>query len=77
MRIVWFWTSIHFCEPTPSIEVANQSCQVSVIRSTSGWFVRTIRSSHQRWSWPQASRGASGAPSSSVGAFPVMRARGG
>ena len=52
------------------MEVANQSCQTSVIRSISGWLVRTMRSSHHRWSWPQASSGASGSPSS-VGAGPV------
>ena len=63
-----FWSSISRCEPTPSFEVANQSCQTSVIRSTSGRDVRTIRSSHQRWSWPQASYGASGCPFSSCGA---------
>ena len=45
------------------------------IRSTSGWLVRTIRSSHQRWSWPQASAGAIGVPSSSTGAGPVQRRR--
>ncbi len=43
-----FWFSISFCEPTPASEVANQSCQTRVIRSTSGRDVRTIRSSHQR-----------------------------
>ena len=43
-------------------EVANQSCQISVIRSTSGREVRTILSSHQRWSSPNASFGASGRP---------------
>ena len=46
---------------------------------TSGWSVRTMRSSHQRWSWPQRSAGASGSPSLSVGAAPVsvgaLRAR--
>ena len=56
----------------PVCEVANQSCQTSVIRSTSGRRVRTIRSSHQRWSWPQASAGASGWPST-VGAGPSRR----
>ena len=41
----------------------------SVMRSTSGRLVRTIRSSHHAWSWPQASSGASGCP------FVVVRLR--
>ena len=31
-----------------SFEVANQSCQINVIRSISGWSERIMRSSHQR-----------------------------
>ena len=42
MRSVW----------TLSREHANQSCQTRAMRSTSGWEERTMRSSHQRWSWP-------------------------
>ena len=45
-----FCWSISFWLPTVMFEVANQSCQISVIRSTSGREVRTILSSHQRWS---------------------------
>ena len=63
--------SISFWVPTPSFDVANQSCQTSVIRSTSGRDVRTIRSSHQQWSWPHASAGASGRPLSSCGVGPT------
>ena len=44
------------------------------MRSTSGWLVRTMRSSNQRWSWPQASAGASGLPSSSPARRPVSAA---
>ena len=40
------------------------------MRSTSGRDVRTIRSSHQQWSWPQASSGASGRPFESCGFGP-------
>jgi hypothetical protein len=47
-----FWAIISCWEPTPAFEVANQSCQLSVMRSTSGRLVRTIRSSHHRWSCP-------------------------
>ena len=36
-----------------------------------GGEVRTIRSSHQRWSWPHASAGASARPLSSRGAGPT------
>ena len=68
-----FWRSISVCGGPPALLVANQSCQTSVMRSTSGASVRTMRSSHQQWSWPQASRGASGRPSSSTGAGPVRR----
>src|SRR5579864_7396794 len=63
------------CEPTPLFDVANQSCQTSAMRSTSGRDVRTIRSSHQTWSWPHASYGASGRPFSSVGAWPTKCSR--
>ena len=41
------------------------------MRSTSGWSERTIRSSHQRWSWPQASSGANGVPLGSVTGAPT------
>jgi hypothetical protein len=68
-----FWRSISRWEPTPSFEVANQSCHTSVIRSTSGRFVRTIRSSHQRWSCPHWSAGASGRPFWSRGGLPTRR----
>ena len=64
--------SISLCG-TLALEVANQSCQTSVIRSISGACVRTMRSSHQQWSWPQASRGASGLPFSSWGLWPTSR----
>jgi hypothetical protein len=64
------WSSSSRCEATPRFEVANQSCQTSVIRSIIGAFVRTIRSSHERWSCPNASAGASGRPRSSCGAGP-------
>ena len=63
LRKSLFWRSISSCDPTPALEVANQSCQTSVIRSSSERLVRTMRSSHQRWSWPHASVGASGWPS--------------
>src|SRR5215218_7080387 len=68
-----FWRSISPCEPTPSFDVANQSCQTSVMRSINGRLPRTMRSSHQRWSWPHASRGASGRPFSSFGRGPTKR----
>ena len=71
-----FWRIISRCEPTVSFEVANQSCQTSVIRSVSGRLVRTIRSSHQRWSWPNLSSGNSRRPLT-FGGLPdeVVRAR--
>ena len=47
---------------------------MNVIRSISCWSERTIRSSHQQWSSPQASAGASALPSSSVGAGPCSTA---
>ena len=54
-RMSSFWAIIIARLPTSSFDVANQSWKISVRRSTSGWLERTIRSSHQRWSWPQAS----------------------
>ena len=36
VRSVWFWFSMSDCEPTFWFDVANQSCQMSVIRSISG-----------------------------------------
>jgi len=54
-RCVRFWLIISRCEPTPSLLVANQSCQVSVIRSISCARERTMRSSHHSTSLPQAS----------------------
>src|SRR5262249_25215021 len=51
------WSIICCAVETLALEVANQSWRISAIRSTSGWSVRIIRSSHQRWSWPQASAG--------------------
>ena len=69
-RSVAFWSSISCWSLTLSLLVANQSCQISVIRSTSCWSDRTMRSSHQQWSWPQASAGASALPSSSAGSGP-------
>ena len=64
------WFSISCCEATPWFEVANQECQISVIRSISGAFVRTIRSSQERWSSPMTAVGASGRPLSAVGFGP-------
>ena len=65
-----FWFSISCCEATPWFEVANHECQISVIRSISGAFVRTIRSSQKRWSSPMTAAGASGRPLSAVGFGP-------
>src|SRR4051794_36521837 len=45
------------------------------MRSTRGRDVRTMRSSHQTWSWPHASYGASGRPFSSRGAGPTNCSR--
>src|ERR1700722_2973985 len=59
---------------TFSLELANQSCQMKVMRSTNCWSERTMRSSHQQWSWPHSSAGASALPSSSVGSGPVRTA---
>ena len=44
---------------------------MNVIRSTSCWSERTIRSSHQQWSSPQTLAGSSGLPSSSTGVGPL------
>jgi hypothetical protein len=54
-RWVSFCAIISRCELTRSLLVANQSCQIRVIRSTSGARLRTIRSSHHSTSSPQAS----------------------
>ena len=70
-RMSWFWSIIIAWLPTSLLDVANQSWKISVSRSTSGWSERTIRSSHQRWSWPQASSGANGVPLGSVTGAPT------
>src|SRR4051794_36780115 len=70
-RNSWFCASIRPWSPTPALDVANQSCQTSAMRSTSGRDVRTILSSHQQWSWPQASAGANGRPFESCGFGPT------
>jgi len=51
-RIVQYWLSISLLSETFSFDVAKWSCQLSVIRSTSWWRPRTIRSSHQSTSCP-------------------------
>src|SRR5258708_5011727 len=71
-RIIRFWRSIS-AWVEPSTLVANQLCQMRVIRSTSGWLVRTIRSSHQQWSSPHTFTGSSGWPLSLWGAGPIRR----
>ena len=60
-RIIWFWRIISAAVDA-STDVANQLCQISVIRSTSCWSERTMRSSHQQWSWPHTLIGSSGRP---------------
>ena len=70
-RMSSFWAIIIARLPTSLLDVANQSWKISVMRSTSGWLERTIRSSHQRWSWPQASSGANGVPLGSVTGAPT------
>jgi hypothetical protein len=42
------WSIICWALETFALEVANQSWRISAIRSTSGWLVRTMRSSYQR-----------------------------
>ena len=67
-----YWRSIRRWLPTSLLEVANQSCQISAMRCTKGWLVRTIRSSQNRWSWPNRSSGSSSAPPGLVrGSAPV------
>ena len=65
------WPIESRCESTSA--VANQSCQISAIRSTVGRLVLTMRSSHQSMSCPYASKGASGRPSPSTGSGPRKR----
>jgi hypothetical protein len=66
-----FCFSISCWDATPWFEVANHECQISVIRSISGAFVRTILSSQKRWSSPTTAEGERGRPLSAVGAGPV------
>ena len=77
VRKSWFCFSINDWLLTVNCDVANQSCQISVIRSTNGWLPRTMRSSHQRWSCPIASLGASGLPLESCGSGPTAAYAGG
>src|ERR1019366_4406871 len=70
-RRVAFWLSISCTLLTCALEVANQSCQMNVMRSTSGWLVRTMRSSHQQWSSPHVPAGSSGPPLELVGDGPL------
>src|SRR4051794_31301830 len=62
-----FWRSISGVSWS---RVAKWSCQKSVIFSWSGRCVRTMRSSHQSWSWPHSLMGSIGLPST-VGAGPT------
>jgi hypothetical protein len=57
--------------PTSSLVVANQSCQMSVMRSTSWRSVRTIRSSQEMCAWPHTFSGSSDPLAPSRGAAPV------